>query len=121
MAVDFLRYLIFGDFEPVMLLHVHPELGAVFEVAAKPQGAIRGDAAALIHDLGDARDWDMKVHRQFVHAEAQGLHEFFAQHFPGMDGFCFFAMLFFISNFEISTAGGRRIRRGLKSLCENSS
>ncbi len=84
-AVDFLRYLIFGDFELVVLLHVQPEFGAIFEVAAKPQGGIRGDAAAFIHDLGDARDRNMKVHCQFVHAEAQGLHEFFAQHFPGMD------------------------------------
>jgi len=34
-AGDFLRYLVFGDFELVMLLHVHPELDAVFEVTAK--------------------------------------------------------------------------------------
>jgi hypothetical protein len=84
-AVDFVRDLVFGDFELVVLLHVHPELGAIFEVAAQPQSGIRGDAAALIHDLSNARDRHMKVHRQSVHAEAQGLQEFLAQDFPGMD------------------------------------
>lgn len=53
-----------------MLLHIHPELGAVFEVAAKPQDGVRADPAALVDDLGDTRDRHMKVHREFVHAQA---------------------------------------------------
>src|SRR6266849_3231167 len=41
-ALDFRGDFVLGHLELVMLLHVHPELGAVFEIAAKPQGGIRG-------------------------------------------------------------------------------
>ena len=54
----------------------------------------------------------MKVHCQAIHAEAQGFMNSSRSCSPGCMGFSFFAMVFFIRNFEVYTAGGILRLRG---------
>ena len=93
-AGDFGRELVFGDLEVVAGLEVHPEGGGVLEIASEAQSGVGGDAAALVDDVGDAGNGDAKVESEFVHAQAQGLEEFFAKNLAGVDGFEFLGHLF---------------------------
>jgi hypothetical protein len=88
-AGDFGGARVIGHLQVVAGLQVHPEGGVVLEVAGEAQGGVGGDAAALVDDIGDARDGDAKVEGEFVHAETQRLEEFLAKDFAVVDGFAF--------------------------------
>ncbi len=69
-----------AQFEPslgqvVHLLEVEPELRTVAEEAGKAQGCVRGDRAAAMNDVANARGGDAASHCQRVlrKAERQGL------------------------------------------------
>lgn len=86
-ARDLLRDFIFGDFEVIAELKIHPECRRVFEIAGEAECRIGGHAAAFVDDVGDARDRYAEIQRDAIHAESERLHEFFAKDFSGVDGF----------------------------------
>jgi hypothetical protein len=71
--------------EIVIPLKVHPDLSRIGEIAPQAQCRVAGDAAALIHNLTDARDWHAQIARKPIDADSIRLHEIFEQYFARMD------------------------------------
>ena len=51
---DFGAAFAFDGRDIVLALQIEPELSAIAEIPAEPQGGVGGDRAAAIEDIGDA-------------------------------------------------------------------
>ncbi len=61
-----------------------PELSGGAEVAGKPEGSVRADAASLVYDVCDATARYAEGTSKSVRREAEWLEEFFTKHFAGV-------------------------------------
>src|SRR5258708_40250863 len=86
-AGDLRRNLIVGDFQVVASLQIHPERSSIVEVPCQPKRSVGGDAAPFVHNIRYSGHWYTELKSQFVHAQADRKHEFFAENFSGMNGF----------------------------------
>src|SRR5690349_22420022 len=66
-ALDLAGDLVFGNFQIVACLKVHPKRGAVSEKAGKAEGGIRSDTTTLVDNVCDASDGDAQRQGQLVH------------------------------------------------------
>ena len=80
------------DFQIIAGLRVQPEARTGVEIASQPQGGIGSDAPPPVNDLRNPGHRNVQVERQPVHAEAERLHEIFAQNLTGMNGYEFFRL-----------------------------
>jgi Domain of unknown function (DUF4386) len=67
-AFNLLCDLIFGDFQVIVRLEIHPEGRTTVEVARETQGCVSSNCAFLVDDIGDPRHRDAQVHSNSVHA-----------------------------------------------------
>src|SRR6266436_9280959 len=58
---------IFGNFQVITRLKIHPERRTVVEVARETQGCVSSNGAFLVDDIGDPRHRDAQVHSNSVH------------------------------------------------------
>jgi len=56
-ALDFGGEFVLGNFQFITGLKVHPEDGAVVEIASEAESCFGGYAAFFVDDIGDASDW----------------------------------------------------------------
>src|SRR5260370_34039210 len=68
--------LVFGNFQVVPRLQIHPERRTIFEITREAQRRVGSDAAALVDDIADPRPRDAQIHPHWVHAHPQRSHEF---------------------------------------------
>src|SRR5450756_821417 len=81
LSLDRLQRLVPGQKQFVVLLNIHPEIGARAEVARQTQCCIGGDPAMLVDDLADAGDRYVQFQSEAVDRNSQRLHELLAEHF----------------------------------------
>jgi len=77
--------LLFGKAEPVVLLQVHPELGARPKVAGEAQSRVSRNRAGAMQDTRYPVGRYLKVTGQLRGRDSQGS-DGVGQVFPGMDG-----------------------------------
>ena len=105
-ALDLARDFIFGHFQVLARLQVHPKCRAVLEVTREAQSRVRRDPAPLVDDVSDARHRDAEVQTHPVHAQAERLHEFLAENLARMD------RLQFLGHFALPSGSPRfRLRK----------
>jgi hypothetical protein len=66
-AFNLISNLIFGDFQVISRLEIHPERRTIVEVARETQGCVSSNCAFLVYDIGDPRHRDAQVHSNSVH------------------------------------------------------
>jgi len=66
-AFNLISNLIFGDFQVIARLEIHPERRTIVEVARETQGCVSSNCAFLVDDIGDPRHRDAQVHSNSVH------------------------------------------------------
>jgi hypothetical protein len=88
-AGDLAGDLVLGDFQVIARLQIHPKSRTVPEITRKAERGIRGDAAALVDNVCDARYRDAQSHGDFIHAQPQGSHELLAENLTRMHGLQF--------------------------------
>jgi hypothetical protein len=74
-----------GQKQFVVLLNIHPKIGARAKVARQTQCCIGGNPAMLVDDLADAGDRHMQFQSEAVDRNSQRLHELLAEHFAGVN------------------------------------
>jgi len=74
-SLDRLQRLVPGQKQFVVLLDIHPEIGARTEVPRQTQSCIGGDPAVLVDDLADAGDRHVQFQSEAVDRNSQRLHE----------------------------------------------
>src|SRR2546427_7532686 len=83
-AFNLISNLIFGDFQVIARLEIHPERRTIVKVARETQGCVSSNCAFLVDDIGDPRHRDAQVHSNSVHAESQREHKLFSENFSWM-------------------------------------
>src|SRR5882724_8402933 len=71
-AFNLTSNLIFGDFQVIARLEIHPERRTIVEVARETQGCISSNCAFLVDDIGDPRHRDAQVHSTFSNSAKSG-------------------------------------------------
>src|SRR6202166_490178 len=66
-AFNLISNFIFGDFQVIARLEIHPERRTIVEVARETQGGVSSNCAFLVDDIGDPRHRDAQVHSNSVH------------------------------------------------------
>src|ERR1700674_2567782 len=81
LSLDRLPRLVPGQQQFIVLLNIHPEIGARAEVPCQTQCCIGGNPATLVDDLADAVDRYVQFQSEAVERNSQRLHELLAEHF----------------------------------------
>ena len=83
--LDCARQPVFGHFQIVGGLKVHPEPGAGVEITSQAQGGIGRDSAPFVDNFGNPRHRHAQIEGEAIHAEAKRLHELRTQNLAGMN------------------------------------
>src|ERR1700686_2207680 len=83
-AFNLISNFIFGDFQVIARLEIHPERRTIVEGARETQGCVSSNCAFLVDDIGDPRHRDARVHSHSVHTYSQREHKLFPENFSWM-------------------------------------
>ena len=83
-AFNLISHLIFGDFQVIARLEIHPKRRTVVEVARETQGCVSSNCAFLVDDVRDPRYRNAQVHSNPVHTQTQRRHKLLSENFSWM-------------------------------------